>query len=104
MGVEMALKVFLAEDESVVREGLRDNIPWQQFGYQFVGEAGDGEMALPLIRKTRPDVLITDIKMPFMDGLALSHIVGQEFPEMKIIIISGYDDFEYARQAIQEGV
>lgn len=100
----MALKVFLVEDESVVREGLRDNIPWQQFGYQFVGEAGDGEMALPLIRKTKPDVLITDIKMPFMDGLSLSHIVGQEFPEMKIIIISGYDDFEYARQAIQEGV
>ena len=100
----MALKVFLVEDESVVREGLRDNIPWQQFGYQFVGEAGDGEMALPLIRKTRPDVLITDIKMPFMDGLSLSHIVGQEFPEMKIIIISGYDDFEYARQAIKEGV
>ncbi len=100
----MALKVFLVEDESVVREGLRDNIPWQQFGYQFVGEASDGEMALPLIRKTRPDVLITDIKMPFMDGLSLSHIVGQEFPEMKIIIISGYDDFEYARQAIKEGV
>ncbi len=100
----MALKVFLVEDESVVREGLRDNIPWQQFGYQFVGEAGDGEMALPLIRKTQPDVLITDIKMPFMDGLTLSHIVGQEFPEMKIIIISGYDDFEYARQAIREGV
>ena len=100
----MALKVFLVEDESVVREGLRDNIPWQQFGYQFVGEAGDGEMALPLIRKTKPDVLITDIKMPFMDGLSLSHIVGQEFPEMKIIIISGYDDFEYARQAIKVGV
>lgn len=100
----MVLKVFLVEDESVVREGLRDNIPWQQFGYQFVGEASDGEMALPLIRKTKPDVLITDIKMPFMDGLSLSHIVGQEFPEMKIIIISGYDDFEYARQAIKEGV
>lgn len=100
----MALKIFLVEDESVVREGLRDNIPWEQFGYQFVGEAGDGEMALPLIRKTKPDVLITDIKMPFMDGLTLSHIVGQEFPEMKIIIISGYDDFEYARQAIKVGV
>lgn len=104
MVVDMALKVFLVEDESVVREGLRDNIPWQQFGFQFVGEAGDGEMALPLIRKTKPDVLITDIKMPFMDGLSLSHIVGQEFPEMKIIIISGYDDFEYARRAIREGV
>lgn len=98
------LKVFLVEDESIVREGLRDNIPWQQYGYQFAGEANDGEMALPLIRKIQPDVLITDIKMPFMDGLALSRIVGQEFPNMKVIIISGYDEFEYARQAIQVGV
>lgn len=98
------LKVFIAEDESVVREGLRDNVNWQQCGCQFAGEASDGEMALPLIRKLRPDVLITDIKMPFMDGLALSKIVSQEFPQMKIIIISGYDDFEYARQAISVGV
>lgn len=98
------LKVFLVEDESVVREGLRDNIPWQQYGYKFVGEASDGEMALPLIQKTQPDVLLTDIKMPFMDGLSLSRIVHQEFPDMKIIIISGYDDFEYARQAIAVGV
>lgn len=100
----MALKVFLVEDESVIREGLRDNIPWQQYGFRFVGEAGDGEMALPLIRKERPDVIITDIKMPFMDGLSLTHIVKQEFPNTKVIIISGYDDFEYARQAISEGV
>lgn len=98
------LKIFLVEDESIMREGLRDNMPWQQFGYQFVGEAGDGETALPLIRKTKPDVLLTDIKMPFMDGLTLSRIVTKEFPNMKIIILSGYDDFEYARQAIQIGV
>lgn len=98
------LKIFLVEDESIVREGLRDNIPWQQYGYKFVGEAGDGEMALPLIQKTQPDVLLTDIRMPFMDGLSLSRIVHQEFPDMKIIIISGYDDFEYARQAISLGV
>ena len=97
------LKVFLVEDESIVREGLRDNIPWEQWGYQFVGEAGDGEMALPLIQQTKPDVLLTDIKMPFMDGLSLSRLVHQEFPDMKIIIISGYDDFEYARGAIQVG-
>ena len=97
------LKVFLVEDESIVREGLRDNIPWQQYGYEFVGEASDGEMALPLIQKTKPDVLLTDIKMPFMDGLSLSKLVHQEFPEMKIIIISGYDDFEYARGAILVG-
>lgn len=98
------LKVFLVEDESFIREGLRDNIPWEKYGYTFVGEASDGEMALPMIRKLRPDVLITDIKMPFMDGLALSRIVQSELPQTRIIIISGYDDFEYARQAIEVGV
>ena len=98
------LKVFLVEDESLIREGLRDEIPWEQYGFRFAGEAADGEMALPLIRKTRPDVLITDIKMPFMDGLSLSKVVHMELPKTKIVIISGYDDFEYARQAIEVGV
>lgn len=98
------LKVFLVEDESLVRQSLRDNIPWQQYGFSFAGEAGDGEMALPQIRQIKPDVLITDIKMPFMDGLTLAHIVKEELPDTRIIIISGYDDFEYARQAISEGV
>ncbi len=98
------LRVFLVEDESIIRETLRDTVPWAQCGYSFVGEAGDGEMALPLIRQTKPDVLITDIRMPFMDGLALSKLVLQEFPQMKVIIISGYDDFEYAQQAIGIGV
>lgn len=98
------LKVFLVEDETVIREGFRDKIPWEQYGFRLVGDASDGEMALPLIRKMKPDVLITDIKMPFMDGLSLSEIVKEEFPRMKIIIISGYDDFEYARQAIKAGV
>ena len=95
------LKVFLTEDESIVREGLRDNIPWEEYGFTFAGEAADGEMALPLIRKIKPDILITDIKMPFMDGLEISRIVSRELPNTKIIIISGYDDFEYARQAIE---
>ncbi len=98
------LKVFLVEDEALIREGLREKIPWEQYGYKLVGDASDGEMALPMIRKTRPDVLITDIKMPFMDGLELSKIVREDFSAMKIIIISGYDDFEYAREAIRVGV
>lgn len=98
------LKVFLVEDEALIREGLRDKIPWEQYGFRMVGDAADGEIALPLIRKTRPDLLITDIKMPFMDGLSLCRIVREEFPSMKIIIISGYDDFEYAREAIHVGV
>lgn len=98
------LKVFLVEDESVIREGLRDKIPWEQYGFRYVGDAGDGEMALPMIRKLKPDVLITDIKMPFMDGLSLSEIVKEELPGTRIIIISGYDDFEYACHAIRAGV
>ena len=98
------LRVFLVEDESIIREMLRDTVPWAQCGYEFVGEAGDGEMALPMIRKTKPDVLITDVRMPFMDGLSLSKLVLREFPQMKIVIISGYDDFEYAQQAISIGV
>lgn len=98
------LRVFIVEDERIIRETLRDTVPWTKCGYTFVGEAADGELALPLIRETRPDVLITDIRMPFMDGLDLSRLVLQEYPQTKIIIISGFDDFEYARQAIDLGV
>ncbi|SFS04405.1 response regulator transcription factor [Anaeromicropila populeti] len=98
------IKVFLVEDEIVIRNGIHRMIPWTEYGYEFVGEAGDGEMALPLIRKIKPDVIITDIKMPFLDGLALSKLVKKELPETKIVIVSGYDDFEYAQQAISLGV
>ncbi|HWQ97882.1 MAG TPA: helix-turn-helix domain-containing protein [Clostridia bacterium] len=97
-------KVFLVEDEIVVREGIRKNIQWEQYGFSFEGDAPDGELALPLIRQIQPDVLITDIKMPFMDGLALSELVRKELPRTKIVIISGYDDFAYAQQAIRMGV
>ena len=95
------IKVFLVEDESIVREGLRDMIPWEQYGFSFAGEAADGEIALPQVRRIRPDILITDIKMPFMDGLSLSRLVNRELPNTRIIILSGYDDFEYAQQAIE---
>ncbi len=97
-------KVFLVEDEIVVREGIRKNILWEQYGFQYTGDASDGELALPLIRQIQPDLLITDIKMPFMDGLALIELVRKELPRTKIIIISGHDDFSYAQQAIRMGV
>ena len=61
-------KVFLVEDENVVREGIRKNILWEQYGFLYTGDASDGELALPLIRQIQPDLLITDIKMPFMNG------------------------------------
>ncbi len=98
------IKVFLVEDEIVIREAIQKMIPWAEYGFEFSGESKDGEMALPLIRKVKPDVLITDIKMPFMDGLTLSRLVKKELPSTHIVIVSGYDDFEYARQAISLGV
>lgn len=100
----MSYKVFFVEDEVITREGIRDNVDWQANGFEFCGEATDGEMALPLLRTAQPDVLITDIKMPFMDGLQLSKIMRERMPWVKIIILSGHDEFEYARQAIKLGV
>lgn len=98
------LRTFLAEDEIVVRENIKKMVPWEQYGFELVGEAADGEMALPLIKKLKPDLLITDIKMPFMDGLTLAKVVKKELPAIKIVILSGYDDFNYAKQAINIGV
>lgn len=97
-------KVFLVEDEIVVREGIRNNILWEQYGFQYAGDAPDGELALPLIRQIQPDLLITDIRMPFIDGLKLIELIRKDLPKMKIVIISGYDDFTYAQQALRLGV
>lgn len=98
------IKVFLVEDEVVMRNGIKNNIPWEEEGFAFVGEASDGELAYPMILKAAPDILITDIKMPFMDGLALSRIVKKQMPRIKILILSGYDEFDFAKQAIGIGV
>ena len=98
------LKVFLVEDEVVMRNGIKNNIPWEQEGFEFVGEASDGELAYPLIKREKPDILITDIRMPFMDGLELSRLVKKELPQIKIIILSGYNEFDYAKTAISIGV
>ena len=98
------LKVFLVEDEIVIREGIKNNIDWEREGFLFVGEAGDGEMAYPLIQKTKPDILITDIRMPGLSGLDLIEQVKKLRPEVEIVIISGYAHFEYAQTAIKFGV
>jgi YesN/AraC family two-component response regulator len=100
----MTYKVFLVEDEIVTREGIRDSVDWASAGYQFCGEAPDGEIALPLIHECKPETVITDIKMPFMDGLQLCRMLRETLPDTKIIILSGHDEFKYAQEAIQVGV
>ena len=98
------MKVFLVDDEIAIRESLRNSFPWEEKGFQLVGEAPDGEMALPMIRDLNVDILLTDIRMPFMDGMKLCEEVQRTMPWVERIILSGYDDFEYARKAISLGV
>ena len=98
------VSLFCVEDERIPRESIRKNVPWVENGISFVGDAPDGEMALPQILEKKPDIVITDIRMPFMDGLELTRILREKLPETRIIILSGYDEFDYARQAISMGV
>ncbi len=98
------LKVFLVEDEYVIREGIKKSIDWERHGYEFCGEASDGELAFPMIKERKPDIVITDIKMPFMDGLVLSRLIKKELPWIEIIILTGHELFEYAKEGIQIGV
>lgn len=98
------IKVFLVEDEMVIRRGIKNSIDWEKEGYIFCGEASDGELSYPMIIKEKPDILITDIRMPFMDGLELCKLVKKELPNIKILILSGYDEFDYAKEAIRLGV
>jgi len=103
-GLRGMIKIFLVEDEFVVREGIKKNIDWAAHGYEFCGEAGDGELAFPMIQKLKPDIVITDIKMPFMDGLTLSKLIKEEMPWIEIILLSGFEKFEYAKEGIKLGI
>ena len=100
-------KVFLVDDEIVIRENIRNSFPWEGNGgseFSLAGEAPDGEIALQMMQDVKPDILITDIRMPFMDGMQLCEAVSHTMPWVQIVILSGYDDFAYAQQAISLGV
>lgn len=98
-------KIFVVEDEPLIRKGI---IKYIERGgkdeFQVVGSCGDGELAYPQILETKPDLIITDIRMPYMNGLELAGEVRKQLPHVKIIIISGYEEFQYANEAIQIGV
>lgn len=98
------LKVMIADDEPIVLEGLRWLVDWDKLGFELVGEAYDGEDALKLMEQCRPDLVITDIRMPVIDGLALIEQASGQFPLTQFIILSGYADFDYARRALRHGV
>lgn len=97
-------KVVIIDDEPIIRKGLRNIVNWKQFDCTVCAEANDGLSACGIIRDILPDIILTDIKMPGMDGLSMVHQIKDMVPDSKIIIITGYRDFEYARDALKYGV
>ncbi|MBW4839017.1 MAG: response regulator [Paenibacillaceae bacterium] len=97
-------KLILADDEEDVREGLLSLIDWESLGYTVMETAENGKEAAELVEKHTPDVVVTDIQMPFMSGLQLSEWIREQYPATKIIILTGYEEFEYAQKAIRLGI
>lgn len=94
-------KLIIVEDEEIVRSGLKNGTDWCGLGFEVVGTASNGIEALELVNNTEPDVVLTDIRMPDMDGIELMRILKHRNPEVEIVILSGYSDFEYARSAVK---
>ncbi|HEY0827265.1 MAG TPA: response regulator, partial [Bacilli bacterium] len=100
----MEYKIYISEDEPPILRDIIHKIESMGLGFQIVGHAANGEDAYKEIIALRPDLVITDIRMPVLDGLALIQMVKSDFPDMMCLILSGFKDFEYARQALKLGV
>lgn len=98
------LKVLIVDDEYLIRNLLRMRIDWKQQGMTIIGEASDAEEALNQVELLRPDIVFTDIYMPKMDGIELSGILMERYPNIKIVVVTGHDEFEYARQSVKLGI
>lgn len=94
---------MIVDDEILVRVGLKSTIDWESLGFTVVAEASNGEQALEYYKTHKPDVVLTDIRMPKKDGLQLTEIIKKENPKVKILILTCYDDFSYAREALKLG-
>ena len=97
------LKVMLVDDEEIIRHGIRGTVEWEKLDMEVVGEAEDGQQGLAMLEEIHPDIIVTDIRMPFIDGLKFIEIVKKIHPEIYIVIVSGYDEFQYAQKAVNLG-
>ena len=95
------IKVIVVEDDRIIRRGICTAIPWEDHGFVVAGEAGDGEVALELIEKEKPQVVISDINMPFMSGLEMAKKIKERSLDTRIIFLTGYEDFKYAQEAVK---
>ena len=93
-------KVILVDDEVEVIDVMKKKIRWNDLGFDVVRSATNGVKALELVEKLQPDVVLTDIKMPYMDGLELARKLNQDYPNIYIMLCTGFDEFEYAKEAV----
>ncbi|SDI45712.1 two-component system, response regulator YesN [Pseudobutyrivibrio sp. 49] len=96
-------KVLIVDDEKYVRLGIKNDTDWSLIDCEVVGEAANGQEGLEKAKELKPDVVISDIKMPKMTGIEMSEILLEKYPDMKVIFLTAYDEFEYARAAIRIG-
>lgn len=97
-------KVLIVDDEKYVRMGIKSDTDWALIGCEVVGEASNGLEALEVAENTRPDLVVSDIRMPKMDGIELAEKLIEKYPNVKVIFLTAYNEFEYARQAVRIGV
>jgi two-component system response regulator YesN len=100
----MMYRVMIVDDEPIIRRGIRNSIAWNEHEMEIVGEAANGQEALDIADRLQPDIVIADICMPEIDGLEMSERLLMKYPDIKIIILTGYDEFEYAQRACKLGV
>ncbi|MDD2429412.1 MAG: response regulator [Eubacteriales bacterium] len=97
-------RVVLVDDEQFILNGLINVFPWGDYDCQIIGTAGDGQQGLELVRREQPDILLTDIQMPGIDGLKMAAALKSEYPAMQIAVLTAFRDFDYARRALHIGV
>ncbi|BCZ47773.1 DNA-binding response regulator [Clostridium gelidum] len=96
-------KILIVDDEFIMRQGITHMIDWEQEGFQFIGQASNGQEAIEIIKDNPPDIIISDILMPQMDGIELAKFVQEKYPQIQIIILSSFSDFEYVKSSFQHG-
>lgn len=97
-------RILLVDDEILVRDAIKENIDWKSMDCQLVGDCENGKQAADFVKSHPVDIVLTDILMPYMDGMELSHFLHDNYPEIVIVIFSGFGEFEYAKKAIQYNV
>ncbi|TXC89844.1 response regulator transcription factor [Metabacillus litoralis] len=96
-------RILIVDDEQLIRQGIKHYLQWEQEGFQIIGEASNGQEALEMVERTNPHIILTDIVMPIMDGEELTRIVKAQYPNIEVIILSSYGEFDYVRSTFQSG-